>query len=105
MRIRFLLLCCSLGLIISPITNAEIYKTVDKNGHTVYTDLPPANTNPKPVELPNINTLPAPAADTSIYNLPEQAKPSVISYQVKMTAPLNGATLMPNERSFTVSVS
>jgi len=74
MRARFLLLCCSLSLLIGPIANAEIYKTVDKKGHTVYTDLPPADTNAQPVALPNLNTLPPPAADTSIYRLPEQAK-------------------------------
>lgn len=105
MRTRFLLLCCSLCLLINPVVNAEIYKTVDKNGHTVYTDLPPANTTATPVELPNINTLPAPAADTSIYNLPQQAKPAAISYQVQITSPVNGATLMPNERNLNISVT
>lgn len=105
MRNRFLLLCCSLSLLIYPIANAEIYKTVDKKGHTVYTDLPPANSSAKAVELPNLNTLPAPTADTSIYNLPEQAKPTAISYQVNITDPLNGATLMPTERNLNITVS
>ena len=102
MRIRFLLLCCSLSLLISPITNAEIYKTVDKKGHTVYTDLPPANTTATPVELPDINTLPRTEIKPN-YATPVQ-QPD-ISYLVSITSPTNGATLMPNERNLNISVS
>lgn len=98
------------GLLISLLwattANAEVYKTVDKNGRVTYTDVPPADTNAKPIELKTINNIPAPAVIntdnlTNANNKPQEAA----GYQVQIIAPENGKTLMADERSITVSVS
>jgi hypothetical protein len=82
---------------------AEIYKTVDKNGHVTYTDTPPPNTSAKPVELKSLNTTPA------ITPGPEYTPPAAPidpeGYSLNLLAPENGKTLMPNERSVMISVN
>lgn len=101
----YLLIATSLILVFSNLATAEIYKTVDKNGRVTYTDVPPANTEAKPLELKAINSLPTPAVipntgsvNTSMYN---QALPE---YHVQILAPENGKTLLADERSVTVSI-
>jgi hypothetical protein len=82
---------------------AQIYKSVDKNGHTTYTDTPPPNTNAKPVELKSLNTTPAVNPGT-VYSSPvPEIGPE--DYALNLTAPENGKTLMPDERSLTISVN
>lgn len=82
---------------------ADIYKTVDKNGHVTYTDTPPPNTNAKPVELKSLNTTPAigagPVYNTSVAQTDDEP------YSISLSAPENGKTLMPDERSLTISAN
>ena len=95
-----------LGLTLNSLATAEIYKTVDKNGRVTYTDVPPANTEAKPLELKTINSLPTPAVipNTTPTNAGtnNQAPPE---YNVQILAPENGTTLMADERSVSVSIS
>ena len=101
---RYLVITASLILVLSSFAAAEIYKTVDKNGRITYTDVPPTNTEAKPVELKTINSLPSPPAipiDTPSNN----SAPNTLDYQIQVVAPENGRTLMADERSITVSVS
>ena len=46
------------SLVCSAYVTADVYKTVDKNGRVTYTDVPPANTDAKPIELKSVNTIP-----------------------------------------------
>lgn len=85
---------------------AEIYKTVDKDGRVTYSDVPPPNTNAKPVELKSINTAPPPVAMPSDEHSPSGPRNTAPqAYQLKITAPVNGTTLLPNERSVVISTS
>ena len=47
------------ALLIAPLASAQLYKHVDKDGRTVYTDQPPANTDAKRL---NIQNAPPPAS-------------------------------------------
>ena len=92
-----------LGMLLSFVSQAEVYKTVDKNGRVTYTDVPPADTSAKPVELKSINSIPMPTP------VPMESSPAAIQtpveYRVQIVAPENGKTLMPNERSIQVSIT
>jgi hypothetical protein len=102
---RYLVIAASLILVLSSFAAAEIYKTVDKNGRITYTDVPPANTEAKPVELKPINTLPTPEAIPFTGPSNSVANEDANKYQIQITAPENGTTLMADERSVMVSVS
>ncbi|HOY22617.1 MAG TPA: DUF4124 domain-containing protein [Cellvibrio sp.] len=94
-----------LSLTLSNLAIAEIYKTVDKNGRVTYTDVPPVNTEAKPLELKSINSLPSPTAipNTSLSN--SGVSDDTNEYQVQITAPENGTTLMADERSVMIAIS
>ena len=93
-------------LLAGSLAYAEVYKTVDKNGRVTYTDVPPANTDAKPVELKTINNIPAPAAIPTDNLNTNNINPQTSSeYQVQILAPENGKTLLVDERSISVSVS
>jgi Domain of unknown function (DUF4124) len=47
------LLVLALALAAAPLASAQMYKYVDKDGKTVYTDQPPANTDPKQLSIPS----------------------------------------------------
>jgi hypothetical protein len=104
---RHLLIASSLifSLTLSSLAIAEIYKTVDKNGRITYTDVPPANTEIKPVQLKPINSLPTPAAIPITSPSNSGTNEYTNKYEIQITAPENGITLMADERSVTVSVS
>jgi hypothetical protein len=51
------MLVIAMALAVAPLASAELYKYVDKNGKTVYTDQPPADADAKRMSAP-----PAPAA-------------------------------------------
>lgn len=101
-RIIFTLLALLVCSSATPVL-AQIYKTVDKNGHTSFTDTPPPNSNAKPVELKDINTTPAVTPGPEY--LPSSPPTEPEGYTLNVTAPENGKTLMPDERSLTISVS
>jgi hypothetical protein len=48
---RFVILACALAL--APFASAQLYKYVDKDGKTVYTDQPPADADSKAVKAPS----------------------------------------------------
>ncbi len=100
-----LLIAASLILTLSSFATAEIYKTVDKNGHITYTDVPPANTEAKPLELKTINSLPTPTAmpNTGPINTPSNNQ-APLEYRIQILAPENGTTLLADERSVSVSI-
>ena len=48
---RIVLLTCALA--IATLASAQLYKYVDKNGKTVYTDQPPPDADPKAMRIPS----------------------------------------------------
>ena len=58
---RIVLLICVLA--VATLTSAQLYKYVDKNGKTVYTDQPPPDADPKAMRIPSSaqGSAPAPA--------------------------------------------
>jgi len=57
---RFALAAIALAL--APVASAQLYKYVDKDGKTVYTDQPPANVESKPMRVQSAPPVPAAAA-------------------------------------------
>lgn len=55
-----MLLCAALASVLPPVPAGEIYRTVDEDGRTVFTDEPP-DEDAEPLRLPPITTIPAPA--------------------------------------------
>ncbi len=58
-RLLILVVACALA----PVASAELYKYVDKNGKTVYTDQPPPDAQAKQIHAPP----PAPAAPAKTF--------------------------------------
>ena len=56
MKITYAVLLCF--TLFGLAAHAEIYKTVDEHGNTVYTDNPGHNDKAEPVDLPELNTQP-----------------------------------------------
>ena len=58
---RIVIVACALAL--APLASAQLYKYVDKDGKTVYTDQPPADADPKAMRVPSsaVGNAPAPA--------------------------------------------
>jgi hypothetical protein len=48
---RIIVLACALALV--PIASAQMYKYIDKNGKTVYTDQPPPDVDSKNMRIPS----------------------------------------------------
>lgn len=61
----FIVLACALAL--APLASAQMYKYVDKNGKTVYTDQPPPEADSKNMRIPS----------SAIGNAPPAAKSAV----------------------------
>lgn len=98
------LLLIGLIALISFNANADVYKTKDSQGRTVYTDQPAANdTQAKIVTLPSINQLPPlesiPMAD------PSRESAADISYKIHITSPAHETRLQANDRNLHVSIS
>ena len=60
---RIVILACALAL--APVVSAQLYKYLDKDGKTVYTDQPPASADTKQMHIPSTATGPAPAPGKS----------------------------------------
>ena len=95
-----------LAVIKSPV-NAQtpIYKYVDENGQTVFTDQPPNNTSSKaePIEIDSINSATPTAIDKSNGATPKAEKKSSVDYQTVISSPGDGDTIPVGPGNFTVS--
>lgn len=82
--------------------NAEIYKTVDEHGNTVYTDNPKNHDKADPVDLPDINTQPAvPVKPRPL----ETEKRSPANYQVQINSPQEGTQVPMGQYEIPVNLS
>ncbi|MHC8398487.1 DUF4124 domain-containing protein [Pseudomonas sp. MDT1-17] len=83
---------------------AQIYKYIDADGNTAYSNQPPDGVKAQPVELPALNRVesqppPAPAAEASNHEQPRSA------YEVlELTSLPTDEALRANNGTFTVSV-
>jgi len=81
---------------------ADVYKTVDKDGHVVYSDNPPDD-QAEAIKLPNITTLPS---DTPIpHDNSEAPVPQEIHYEVRVISPRNEVSIPPGERDLAVAIN
>lgn len=60
---RIVIVACALAL--APLASAQMYKYVDKNGKTVYTDQPPPDAESRPMHVPSSAVGNAPATAKS----------------------------------------
>lgn len=62
---RFLILAVAVA--VAPLASAQLYKYIDANGKTVYTDQPPPSADPKTLRIPSSAVgSPAPAAKSAV---------------------------------------
>ena len=102
MRTRLILIA---GLLLVNISYADVYKTVDKQGRTVYTDQPmPDDTKAKIVTLPTINQLPS-VEPTVVMTNPDREAPEAINYNLEIITPESGTRLLADQRDLHISVS
>lgn len=102
MRIFLLVLIACLSFSLN--LQAEIYKTIDKNGNVVYTDNPPTE-GAEAVKLREINTLPAEENVVSDEPRPVVMKQGPINYQIDIISPRNEVVIPPGERDLAVAIN
>ena len=101
---RIFLLCL---VMIAPWVTAEVYKTVDKDGRTVYTDKPKTE-NAEKVELRQINTVPSShneALPQSVAVDGFSSAEAAISYQITIISPRNDVSIPLGQRDLGIAVS
>lgn len=99
MRILWLLL----WILVTPLTLAEVYKTVDKDGRTVYTDKP-KNEKAEKVELREINTVPG--AAPLPYSSPVESmdtRQAQIDYTLEIISPRQEAAIPVGQRDLAIA--
>ncbi len=90
------ILCC-------PAT-AEVYKIVDEQGNTTYTDAPPAkNQAHEKVELKPINRQPPVEVQNRSRSSNATAAEEPVNFQVTLIAPAEGTQVPPGQRNLTVA--
>lgn len=100
MRVWWLLL-----LLLAPLAMGEIYKTVDKDGRTVYTDKPNTEKAEK-VELREINTVPGAAPPpVSLPASSFESRPAAINYTISIVSPRTDVTIPVGQRDLGIAVT
>lgn len=99
---RIILFCL---VIMAPWAMADIYKTVDKDGRTVYTDKPTTE-NAEKVELREINTLPGaqlvpPSSPVSSF----ESRPAQLDYSISIISPRSDVTIPVGQRDLAIAVT
>ena len=94
-----LLATALLALCLSGIAIAQVYKTTDENGRTVYTDRP--SDGAENVEIRETNSSP-PINMRPTSKTPDVQNPSM-DYRVRITSPANETHLTPGERDLTIN--
>lgn len=90
-------------LLLAPLSMAEIYKTVDKDGRTVYTDKPKTENSEK-VELRGLNTVPGaqPLPDSSPASSFE-SRPARVEYKIDIISPRSDVTIPVGQRDLAIA--
>ena len=88
------------------IAQTPIYKYVDENGQTVFTDQPPANgSKAESVEIDSINSSVPPTVDKERSTPSMQGKNFAVDYQTVITSPGDGDTIPMGPGNFSVSAA
>lgn len=99
---RVFLLCL---LLVAPWVMADVYKTVDKDGRTVYTDKP-KDDKAKKIELREINTVPGPPPlpqSTPVESV--QAQPAALNYQINIISPRHELIIPIGQRDLAIAIT
>lgn len=90
-------------ILLAPLTMAEVYKTVDKDGRTVYTDKPKTD-NAEKVELPGLNTVPgAQPLPNSYPAVSIDARPARVEYTIDIISPRADVTIPVGQRDLAIA--
>lgn len=98
MRVWWLLL-----ILIAPLATADVYKTVDKDGRTVYTDKPKTD-NAEKLELREINTVPgAQPLPNSSPAISVDSRPAQVDYRIEIISPRSDVTIPVGQRDLAIA--
>ncbi len=87
--------------LLASFATAEVYKTVDENGHTIYTDNPHGKQQVEKVDLPAVNSQPAtPITSTKNTDQPAATK----QYRLSIVSPANESHIPTGQSGITVKV-
>jgi hypothetical protein len=98
---RILCLCL---LLLSSWVAAEVYKTVDKDGRTVYTDKPKTD-NAEKVELRGLNTVPSATPEPDYYPRVSRETPEQINYNIEIISPRNDVAIPVGQRDLAIAIT
>jgi hypothetical protein len=88
------------------IAQTPIYKYIDENGQTIFTDQPPANgSKAESIEMDTINSSVPPTIDKERSTPSIQGKNSAVDYQTVITSPGDGDTIAMGPGNFSVSAA
>lgn len=95
--------CWLLLLLLTPLAMAEVYKTVDKDGRTIYTDKPKTE-NAEKVELRGINTVPgAQPLPNSSPAVSIDSRPARVEYKIDIISPRSDVTIPVGQRDLAIA--
>lgn len=97
---RFLLLVSAL-ILVATASAQEIYKTVDEDGNTVYSDTAPSE-NAVPADLPDIILEPSLTPMVKLSPPEEEETETPTPLQVTLTSPGNEEVILPSALSIPV---
>lgn len=90
-------------ILLAPLTMAEIYKTIDKDGRTVYTDKPKTESAEK-VELRGLNTVPgAQPLPNSSPTTSFDSRPARIEYTIDIISPRSDVIIPVGQRDLAIA--
>jgi len=102
MLIVMRILLCTMLLLLMPAVHAEtVYRSVDENGNTVFSDKP--SKNAEKMEIPDAQTVKSKSAGKFKYTPPPKSPPPEYS-RVAITSPDNDAAVRENTGNITVTV-
>lgn len=95
--------CWLLLILLAPLAVAEIYKTVDKDGRTVYTDKPKTD-NAEKIQLREINTVPgAQPLPNSSPAVSVDSRPARVDYKINIISPRADVTIPVGQRDLAIA--
>jgi len=107
MYLKRSILILSAALIAAGSANAEIFRTIDKDGNPVFSDVPPPpDQKAESVKVEPVNTFVTPAAEDNGGFAAESAEDEVETYaNVSILSPGNDETIRDNAGTVTVAVA
>jgi hypothetical protein len=99
---RILLLCL---VVLASWATADVYKTVDKDGRTIYTDKPKTD-NAEKVELRGLNTVPSATPQPDHYpRVSRDTSPQLVNYTIDIISPRNDVAIPVGQRDLAIAIT